>query len=124
MPSNSTGPILPRDTRFLTGLTHRIKLIYRLLMDRRVNPLLKLLPLSSIIYFVFPDLLPGPIDDAVMIWLSTYLFVELCPPEVVEEHLREINRSFVGTYENAEPGRGEVIESEIIEAEFREDKTD
>jgi hypothetical protein len=122
MSSDRKGPIVPRDTRFLTGLTNRIKLIYRLLMDPRVNMLLKALPISSLVYFLFPDLMPGPIDDAVMIWLSTYLFVELCPPEVVEEHVREINRVITGEFKDADASRNEVIEGEVIDAEYREEK--
>ena len=124
MPANKPGPIIPRDTRFLTSITNRIKLIYRLMMDRRVNPLLKVLPLTSLFYFIFPDFMPGPIDDAVMLWLSTYLFVELCPPEVVAEHLDEINRTLTGEFKNVEPTRSDVSEGEVIDAEYKEEKKD
>lgn len=122
MSSNKKGPIIPRDTRFLTSLTNRIKLIYRLIMDPRVNAVLKVLPLSSLVYFIFPDLMPGPIDDAVMIWLSTYLFVELCPPEVVEEHIREINRVITGEFHDTDPSGSDVVEGDIIDAEYHEEK--
>lgn len=71
-------------------LALRIKLILRLIADRRVNPLLKLLPLGSLVYLVIPDLIPGPLDDVAMIWLLAYLFIELCPPEVVQEHMRAL----------------------------------
>ncbi len=64
----------------------RLKLILRLMGDRRVNPLLKLLPIGTLLYLLIPDLVIGPIDDAVVIWLGSILFVELCPPEVVKEH--------------------------------------
>jgi len=124
MPSNKPGPIVPRDTRFLTSITSRIKLIYRLMMDKRVNMVLKALPLASLVYFIVPDLMPGPIDDAVMIWLSTYLFVELCPPEVVDEHLKDINRVITGEYRDVEPTSQDVdvIEGEVIDAEYKEEK--
>ena len=124
MPANKPGPIIPRDTRFLTSITNRIKLIYRLMMDRLVNPLLKVLPLTSLFYFIFPDFMPGPIDDAVMLWLSTYLFVELCPPEVVAEHLDEINRTLTGEFKNVEPTRSDVSEGEVIDVEYKEEKKD
>src|SRR3970040_2215439 len=124
MPANKPGPIIPRDTRFLTSITNRIKLIYRLMMDRRGIPLLKVLPLTSLFYFIFPDFMPGPIDDAVMLWLSTYLFVELCPPEVVAEHLDEINRTLTGEFKNVEPTRSDVSEGEVIDAEYKEEKKD
>src|SRR5512139_373268 len=74
------------------GLANRIKLILRLLGDSRVSPLLKVIPVASFVYLVFPDLAPGPIDDAAIIWLSTYLFVELCPPDVVQEHIDAIQK--------------------------------
>lgn len=68
----------------------RIKLILRLMLDRRVSLFLKLLPLGSLVYLVVPDFLPGPIDDAAMIALLSYLFVELCPEQVVQEHMRAL----------------------------------
>jgi hypothetical protein len=69
----------------------RLKLILRLMGDRRVNPLLKLLPVGTLLYLLVPDLVIGPIDDAVVIWLGSILFVELCPPEVVEEHMDSLH---------------------------------
>ncbi len=71
-------------------LALRIKLISRLMADRRVSPLLKLLPLGSLAYLLAPDLVPGPLDDVAMVWLLAYLFVELCPPDVVAEHMRAL----------------------------------
>jgi hypothetical protein len=78
----------------------RVKLILRLMGDRRVNPLLKLLPLGTLAYLFFPDLVVGPLDDAAVLWLGTYLFVELCPAEIVQEHMRAL--------------------TSVIDAEFRE----
>ena len=69
------------------GLSQRIRLIVRLMGDPRVSPLLKVLPVGTLLYLIIPDLAPGPIDDAAIIWLGTYLFVELCPPDVVQEHM-------------------------------------
>jgi hypothetical protein len=57
-----------------------------------------------------------------MIWLSTYLFVELCPPEVVDEHQKEINRVITGEYRDVEPPAQDVIEGEVIDAEYKEEK--
>lgn len=122
MSSDKKGPIIPRDTRFLSSITNRIKLIYRLMMDSRVNALLKVLPLSSLVYFLFPDLMPGPVDDAVMVWLSTYLFVELCPPEVVDEHLREINRVITGDFRDPDHDNDEIVEGEVVEFIDRDEK--
>ena len=80
----------------------RLKLIWRLLLDRRVNPLLKLLPLGSILYLAIPDLLPGPIDDAALLSLLSYVFVELCPSEVVQEHMDELTNVIEGEWREME----------------------
>jgi uncharacterized membrane protein YkvA (DUF1232 family) len=79
----------PRDQRrigLFDNISMQVKLISRLMADRRVNPLLKLLPIGAMIYLIIPDTLIGPIDDAAIIWIGTSLFVELCPPEIVREH--------------------------------------
>ncbi len=83
---------------FFQDLVLRVKLILRLMGDRRVNPLLKLLPLGSIAYIFIPDILPGPIDDAAMTWFLAYLFVELAPQEVVQEHLRKLTSVVEGQW--------------------------
>ena len=82
--------LLPTRARLLREPLLRARLVARLLRDRRVPLWAKGLPLLAALYFLVPDLAPGPIDDAVALWLGGYLFVELCPPEVVEEHRRAL----------------------------------
>ena len=86
-------------------------LILKLLADQRVSPLLKLLPIGSLLYLVIPDFLPGPIDDALIIWLGNTLFVDLCPQDVVDELMTEINSTIPGQW--VEPDEDEVIEGEM-----------
>jgi hypothetical protein len=109
---------------FFQDLTLRIKLILRLLADSRVSPILKLLPIGSMVYLVVPDIVPGPIDDAAVIWMATYLFVELCPPNVVQEHLDALNatRKVMDNYQETSQGdiQGEVIDGEIVESDPEE----
>lgn len=116
----------PQNRGVLQDLTLRIKLILRLLGDGRVNPLLKILPIGSLIYLVVPDIAPGPIDDAAVIWLATYLFVELCPPDVVQEHLDALNatRKVMDSYQETSQsaGQGEVIDGEIVQEDHLEGK--
>jgi hypothetical protein len=106
---------------FFQDLSLRIKLILRLLGDSRVSPMLKLLPIGSMIYLVVPDIVPGPIDDAAVIWLATYLFVELCPPNVVQEHLDALNatRKVMDNYQETSQAdaHGEVIDGEIVDSD-------
>ena len=34
--------------------------------------------------------IPGPIDDIAVLSLGFYLFTEMCPPDVVEEHMKNL----------------------------------
>ncbi len=102
---------------FFQGLSDRIRLILRLLADPRVSPWLKILPIGSLAYLIVPDIAPGPIDDAAIIWLGTYLFVELCPPDVVAEHLQALSAG------NVIAGHDPLEKPEdIIDAEYWEEK--
>jgi hypothetical protein len=83
---------------FIQDIGLRIKLILRLLGDRRVNSLLKLLPIGSLLYWLIPDLVFGPLDDAAVIWLGSYLFVELCPAHIVQEHLDDLTSVIEGEF--------------------------
>ncbi len=117
--------IIRADGGFLNELMVRLKLVLRLMGDRRVNPLYKVLPIASLIYFVSPlDFLPFPIpvDDALVLWLGTTLFVELAPPDVVQEHLDELRKVVQIEWNDvAEKVEGET-ETGIIDAEFNEVK--
>ena len=108
---------LSKNVGMLTGLGNRLKLILRLLGDRRVNPLLKAIPILGALYFLIPDLVLGPLDDAAIIWLATTLFVELCPPEVVEEHMRSIlgTSSAVDMAQQDEIAEEDIIDGEVID---------
>ncbi len=121
MSQNAPRDITPYNGMF-KGVGNRIKLIIRLMSDPRVNMLLKAIPLTSLIYLFFPDIMPGPIDDAAIVWFSTFLFVELCPPEVVQEHTEAINRADQGQSQMAQQEDEIEIDGEVVEGEFREDK--
>ena len=108
---------------FFTNMGLRIKLIFRLMGDPRVNIFLKLLPIASLIYLIIPapippDFIPLPIDDALIIWVATYLFVELCPPDVVQEHMKALNMEIPGKWRDPSD---EIDDENIIDAEFREE---
>ncbi len=81
-------PSVGQDPNFLQALSQQIKLILRLMADSRVNPMLKALPIAALAYLIWPfDLLPFlPIDDAIVIGIGFYTFVEWCPEDVVAEH--------------------------------------
>jgi uncharacterized membrane protein YkvA (DUF1232 family) len=83
--------------QFLLHLPNFLKLFTRLVRDPRVALRSKLVPLGVLGYLILPvDLLPdvflvlGQIDDLVVILLGLKLFIWLCPPEVVQEHVKAI----------------------------------
>lgn len=80
--------LVERDQRGApTGLGSQIKLLLRLIRDPRVNLLVKALPVGALVYLISPlDAAIPVIDDAVVVGLGMYAFVELCPPDVVAEH--------------------------------------
>jgi hypothetical protein len=103
----SSRSLVPKGNVFQEAAT-RIKLIVRLMGDRRVGPLVKLLPVGALAYWLIPDIAPGPIDDALLLWLGAYLFVELCPPEIVREHMHELTGTIEGEWHEVpseEPGQ-------------------
>lgn len=66
-------------------MVKQLQLIMRLMKDNRVHPLVKLLPFLSLLYLIYPDLIPGPFDDAVVITLFLQFFLSLVPDELVDE---------------------------------------
>ena len=102
MPRMSEDPIMPAGDGVFRSLSLRVRLILRLLADRRVSPLIKLIPIASVAYIVIPDLVLGPLDDAAVVGLASYIFVELCPPEVVKEHMDRLTSVVEGTFREVE----------------------
>ena len=113
-----------QNTGFFQDLVQRLKLVWRLLSDRRVNFFLKLLPIASLVYLVSPvDLAPGialpvigALDDAAILWIGTSLFMSLCPEDVVEEHWNELNKVIAAKWRDVEPGS----ETEIVDVTPRD----
>jgi len=117
MDNKSPKSISPFNGGFFPEIGLRIKLIMKLLGDRRVNLFLKIIPIASVVYLVFPDIAPGPIDDALIIWLGSYLFVELCPDEVVGEYMDKL-RHIVIPADGSTPLAQELPKVDVIDAEF------
>ena len=95
-------------------IANQFKLIMRLMSDPRINFGLKLLPFASLLYFIFPDIVPGPIDDALIIGVGTYIFIELCPPEIVQEHRDVLNHTIGGQWHDPK-------EDDIVDGKFKEE---
>lgn len=107
--------VIPSNEGVFKELSNSVKLIMRLMADPRVNSMLKLLPIGSLLYLLIPDIAPGPIDDAIVVWLGSTLFIELCPPDVVDEHRNKIKSVIDTTWHN--PDEGDVIDTEFKDLE-------
>jgi uncharacterized membrane protein YkvA (DUF1232 family) len=109
--------IVPPQGGVLRNVILRVRLILRLLGDRRVSPWLKIIPVLGLLYLISPlDLIPdialpviGELDDAAVLWLTNYLFVELCPPAIVQEHVAAL------LDRGAPPPADDVVDAEAVE---------
>ncbi len=113
-----------QNSGFFQDLILRVKLILRLMGDRRVGWLLKLIPVAALAYVVSPiDLIPnavlpviGTLDDAAVLWMGVSLFVSLCPDEVVQEHMNALHKVVPGDWREAPEAGGEIVDAEAKDA--------
>ena len=79
----------------LLNMTGIPRLMFRLMLDRRVPLKTKLIPVVSLVYLISPfdivhDMIPalGRIDDLLAIVLGILLFLVAAPEKVLKEHIR------------------------------------
>jgi len=95
---------------FISDIFVKIRLVIKLVQDDRVDLLLKAIPAFCLLYLIVPlDLLIGPLDDALVLYLGMDFFINLCPQEIVNQYLEEIR----GT----SPAEAEDV---IINGEFKD----
>lgn len=90
----------PRRVRgMLLYLPHFIRVFWRLMGDRRVSMLAKLVPLLGLLLLITPpalelDFVPiiGELDWLLVGYLTLKLFIWMCPPDVVREHVAQVAR--------------------------------
>jgi hypothetical protein len=82
---------------FVTHLPSFIKVFYRLMTDPRVSILAKLVPFFGLMLLFTPpalelDFIPfvGELDWLLVAYFTLKVFLWLCPPEVVREHIARI----------------------------------
>jgi uncharacterized membrane protein YkvA (DUF1232 family) len=92
-------PSLPPQAKagMVVELARNVRLAWRLLRDNRVALWIKAIIPVTIVYLISPiDIIPdallglGQLDDLAVILLGFKAFIDLCPPEIVKEHLAEI----------------------------------
>ncbi|MCD6356651.1 MAG: hypothetical protein J7L66_05125 [Anaerolineaceae bacterium] len=97
---------------FISDVIMKVRLVIKLMQDDHIDMLLKAIPVFCLIYLVVPfDLIIGPVDDAVVLYLGMDLFINLCPQDIVNKYLLELG----GT-------RKESSSEDVIDAEFKEKK--
>ncbi len=106
--------VVPPEGGMLRNFVSRLKLIMRLMGDRRVSPWVKLIPVGALAYLISPiDLIMGipgidALDDAAVLWIGSTLFVELCPQDVVHEHMQDLGS-------NLEDNSGDVVDADATD---------
>jgi uncharacterized membrane protein YkvA (DUF1232 family) len=105
----------------LASIVRRLALVWRLFTDERVSWGVKTIPVLTVLYILSPvDLMPelvtgpvGGIDDLAALLLGLNLFIELSPPEIVREHLRQLSTQVGGwKVTDEQAGEGDVVEGE------------
>ena len=101
-----------------------LKLVWRLLRDRRVPLFTKIIPVIAFLYLAWPtdvikDFIPilGHLDDLIVVSLLLLLFIAASPGQVVADQtigkkLRDLQRQY-GQDEKHEPRQGKTVEAEI-----------
>ena len=119
---NWLGPYVPQGN-FFRDVVQQFKLAYNLLLDPRVHPLTKLIPLAAVGYLllptdVSPDFVPvlGQLDDLAVVMFGIRMFFEFSPPEVVQEHLKRLAQRLRGDWKVVDdaPPAGEAA-AEVVE---------
>ncbi len=125
MDKRPSGNIIPSQGNILRDFSLRARLILRLMADNRVSLLLKLLPVGALAYLISPlDFIPallapviGTADDIAIVWMGLYLFLEMCPPNIVREHLKSLLSTEQDLESETTTGLDEnnVVDGEITE---------
>ncbi len=86
-------------SRLMMYLPQFVRLFYRLITDERVPMLAKTVPWMGLLLMLTPpalelDMIPiiGELDWILIAYLSLKVFIWLCPPDVVREHVSQIGR--------------------------------
>ena len=110
-----------------------LKLVWRLLRDRRVPLFTKIIPVMAFLYLAWPtdiikDFIPilGHLDDLVVVSLLLLLFIAASPGQVVADQtigkkLRDLQRQY-GQDEKKEPSQAKTVEAEIRYVEDDDDE--
>jgi len=121
MAQMTPNPVVATNRVGILGeLVRNAQLVWRLLKDPRVPLPIKLIIPGVVGVYVLspidfmPDVLPfiGQIDDIAVLFGGVMLFIQMCPPDVVDEH----RAALAGEVKAPQTG-GHV--GETVDAEYR-----
>jgi uncharacterized membrane protein YkvA (DUF1232 family) len=121
---NLLGPYIPQGN-LIREIVQQIKLAYNLMLDERVHPVTKLIPIAALAYLFLPiDVIPdialglGQLDDLAILTLGLRTFFEFAPPEVVHEHLKRLAGSMGWNVTGDKPKSGD----DVVDGSYRVDE--
>ena len=89
------GPLQMRG--LIMFLPQFVRVFYRLMRDERVSVLAKAVPLLGVLALISPPLLEldfipiiGEVDWILVGFICLKIFIWLCPPDVVREHMSNV----------------------------------
>jgi uncharacterized membrane protein YkvA (DUF1232 family) len=92
-----------RALQVIAHLPDFVRLYWRLFRDARVSIVAKAVLVLTLAYVIWPvDIVPdfvpllGEVDDLGVVLSGLWLFIRLCPAEVVRERVREISTRKTG----------------------------
>jgi hypothetical protein len=100
----TSKPSIPKDPIY--EFTLRVKLIFVLLREKTISPLLKLLPFLGVVYLFLPFKMFFPFDFLLVLFLGGYLFLEFCPPKTVAQGLEKLRNVIPGKAKPLPPRNG------------------
>jgi len=113
--------IAPINLGIVTDLIRQVRLAWRLVLDSRVPLWVKTIVPASLVYLIspvdfVPDVIPGlgQLDDLAVIVIGVKLFIELCPPDIVREHMQKLlgeSNWRVETDEPTSPPASQIIDA-------------
>jgi len=130
VPPDDTGALFA----WIQDVARQARLAWRLFWDQRVPLWTKLIPPAALAYALFPvDIIPdvalglGQLDDIAVLLIGVKLFIELSPPEVVQEHLLTLGariKEWHVVEEKSEPSAAIEGDYEIAGTEGQEAPTE
>jgi uncharacterized membrane protein YkvA (DUF1232 family) len=130
MSKNKSGPpATPDDIGAVMGwfrdFFRQFQLAWRLILDPRISLITKVIPFLSLAYLISPiDFIPditlglGQLDDLAFVLIGLRLFLDVCPPIVVEEHRAALQDEY---HQGEEWSEEDVIDVEVIKPEDEEE---